>query len=240
MADIEKIKEYVFAAVLSQITTRQGNLNQNFLDSDSSLAQIRGLIPDVVSEDVWQYIFKQLKHIEAYQIISDNIVGNYYKLIPNSSVNIVHEAQKDQSSLIYKYLAIGPEFLSRAIGSLGVEKPHAPDRPPLSANIVPASDRIVTLNHNEISEFEERTSEIIASAEKLNQIDDVAGLREVIVGQLRAGRELVRVGSFKLYVLQITLIDTLTFLAKRYESEAIGALAAALLTALLQHFGISA
>ena len=240
MADIEKIKEYVFAAVVSRISELQGNLNQNFLDPDLSLAQIRALIPDVVTDDVWKYIFRKLEFVGAYETIHDDIAGNYHKLLPVIVNNIVSLAHKDQSSLIYKYRVIGPDFLSKAIGSLGVEKPHAPDRPPLSKNIVPASDRIVTLNHNEVSEFEERTSEIIECAEKLNQIDDMVGLREVIVGQLRAGRELVRAGSFKLYVLQVTLIDTLTFLAKRYESEAIGALAAALLTALLQNFGISA
>lgn len=103
---------------------------------------------------------------------------------------------------------------------------------------VPAADRLVSLSHNEQSEFDERTSEIIDAVDDLNVIEGAPGFREVIIGQLKAGRELIRAGSFKAYLIELTLIETLQFLAKRYEKEMIGGLAAALALALLKHIGV--
>ncbi len=102
----------------------------------------------------------------------------------------------------------------------------------------PASDRIVNFNDNQISDLDEQTTRVIEAVSTQNQIDDEPGLREVILGQLKAGRELIRAGSFRIFFLEATLIQSLTFLVKRYEKEAIGALAAALLGALLKHIGI--
>lgn len=104
----------------------------------------------------------------------------------------------------------------------------------------PASDRIVSFSDNQVVEVEAKASELIEAVASQNQLDEEPGLREVILGQLKAGRELIRAGSFRLYVLQITLIESLHFLAKRYEREAIGALAASLITALAKHIGIDA
>lgn len=102
----------------------------------------------------------------------------------------------------------------------------------------PASDRIVTFSDNQISDLDKQTTQVIEAVSAQNQIDNEPGLREVILGQLKAGRELIRAGSFRVFVLKATLIQSLTFLVKRYEKEAIGALAAALLGALLKHIGI--
>lgn len=102
----------------------------------------------------------------------------------------------------------------------------------------PASDRIVTFSDNQISELSDQADLVIAEISAQNQIDNSPGLRELLLGQLRAGRELIRAGSFKLYLMELTLLDTLRFLARRYEHEAIGGLAAALITALMKHMGI--
>ena len=103
---------------------------------------------------------------------------------------------------------------------------------------IPASDRVVSLNHNEVGEFDRAASEVISAVSARNELDETPGLRELILGQLSAGRELIRSGCVRLCLLQVTLIDTLNFLAVRYEKEAIGALASALAAALLSRFGI--
>jgi len=74
--------------------------------------------------------------------------------------------------------------------------------------------------------------------EELNAIDGDPGLRAVVLGGLKAGRELIRAGAFKLYAIEVTLIEALKFLAKRYEHAAIGALASVLISALASHLGI--
>jgi hypothetical protein len=108
----------------------------------------------------------------------------------------------------------------------------------VEADIVPASDRMVTLSHNQIAELDEGASKIISEIEALNSIDGDHGLRSHILGGLMAGRELIRAGAFKIYAIEFTLIESLKFIAKRYERETIGALAAVLLSALASHLGI--
>ncbi len=155
---------------------------------------------------------------------------------PRGAAYISHELYED-------YHELGDHWLKRAL--LGLQK-HYSENGVLPNNVsssfvessAPASDRIVTFSDNQISDLEDKTSEIISAISAQNQIDGSPGLREILIGQLKAGRELIRAGSFKLYVLEVTLIQSLTFLAQRYEKETIGALAAALLSALLKHIGI--
>lgn len=104
------------------------------------------------------------------------------------------------------------------------------------ASFVPASDRIVTLNHNQVDILDAEAGKIIEAVSEQNQIGRV-GLREMIIGQLKAGRELIRAGEFKLYLLRGTLINTLAWLAKKFEKDLIGDLAVKLLEALAEHLG---
>ncbi|VXD05304.1 conserved hypothetical protein [Sphingomonas sp. T1] len=106
--------------------------------------------------------------------------------------------------------------------------------------LAPASGRIVTFSDNQMSELDKQTSEVIDAVAAQNQIGGVAGLRELILGQLKAGRELIRAGSFRVYFLQLTLIQSLQYLVARYEKEVVGGLAAALIAALMKQIGIDA
>jgi len=104
--------------------------------------------------------------------------------------------------------------------------------------VVPASDRVVSLNHNQVSELDGQATEVIDLVWAQNAIEGAPGLRERILGQLKAGRELIRAGEFRLYLLQVTLIETLKWLADNYAKEAIGVLAVELLKALARHLGV--
>ncbi|SNS58501.1 hypothetical protein SAMN06295955_102173 [Sphingopyxis indica] len=100
-----------------------------------------------------------------------------------------------------------------------------------------ASDRVVQFSHNQVESLSKKSTEIIDLVSKENSIDQTPGLREQILGQLKAGRELIRAGCARVYLLQLALVETLTFLAKRYEKEAIGALASQLVAELIKIFG---
>lgn len=108
----------------------------------------------------------------------------------------------------------------------------------LTRDRVPASDRIVTFTDNQVSDFDQQVTVVIDAVAGQNQLDNNPGVRELVLGQLKAGRELIRAGSFRVYLIELTMIETLRFLSKRYEKELIGGLAAALLAALLKHIGI--
>ncbi|MFO6447233.1 hypothetical protein ACLBKU_08825 [Erythrobacter sp. NE805] len=154
---------------------------------------------------------------------------------PNAHALAEHPVVED-------YAELGDEWLKRALSGLRRQVEQAGSLEEFlslsDSTNAPASDRIVTFSHNQAAEFEAETTAVIDAVEALNGVGEDPRLRDLILGQLRAGREFVRAGCVKLYLIQYTLIDTLQFLAKRYEKEAIGALASALATALLKHIGL--
>jgi hypothetical protein len=100
---------------------------------------------------------------------------------------------------------------------------------------IPASDRVVSLNHNQIDELSEPLSELIEQVEQSNGDPDHPGFRERILGQLKAGRELLRAGVFRAYFLYSILLTTLAELVSRHKGTALSAAAEALIGLLLQN-----
>lgn len=183
--------------------------------------------------------FFDAAHKEATEIGNEGVdpvlVSNFGSDFPNAAALMRHEVFDD-------YAELGREWLAKALAGLRerLTSGELESSSILDVGIdAPASDRIVTLSHNQIGELEQSTSELIEVVSARNEIEENVNFRDVVLGQLRAGRELIRAGSVRVFVLQITLLDTLRYLAKRYEKEAIGALASALIAALLQHLGIS-
>ena len=102
----------------------------------------------------------------------------------------------------------------------------------ISAIEIPASDRVVSLSHNEVIEAEQPVSELIGSLEADNGNPNQIGMRERLLGEMKAGRELIRAGSYRAYLLYETLVRALGELVKRYGNPTLAALANALLGAL--------
>ena len=103
---------------------------------------------------------------------------------------------------------------------------------------IPASDRLVRLDHNQVSEIDHPIGELIELVEPENSIDGDAGLRELILGKLRAGRELIRAGVFSLQSLHLTLVVGLQMLVEKHKDTAIAVASAKLLDLLLKEYGI--
>lgn len=166
----------------------------------------------------------------------------YGKSIMDRASDYPNASVLESNSVVADYSELGDEWMRRALAGLQKEIEEAGSLSDflLSARegTSPASDRIVRFDNNQISKIEEKTDEIINGVEQLNSIGDRAGLRELILGQLKAGRELVRSGCFKLYLLEVTLLDALRNLAIKYEKEAVGALANALIEAILKAVGL--
>jgi len=184
-------------------------------------------------------LFSEMLESGCFSELADDFAGKYYQLVPNQigpfrQQVLVNDVISQQASAIGEERYFGDVFA--AFVDRSTEEPTVAG---LGLS-VPASDRVVTLSDNQVPYFELKTTEIIDVVSNQNQIDNEPGLREIILGQLKAGRELLRAGSFSLYIFQLTLLDTLRFLAKRYEKEAIGALAAALIGELLKSIGIIA
>lgn len=105
-------------------------------------------------------------------------------------------------------------------------------------SFAPASDRLVTLNHNQIQEVDEEISAVIDAVEKENVIGETTGIRELILGKIRAGRELWRAGVFSMQSLYLTLVVGLQMLIDKHKDAAVSVAAAKLLDLLLKEHGI--
>lgn len=107
--------------------------------------------------------------------------------------------------------------------------------PTASSFAASASDRVVSLTHNQQTELDEAATELINVVERENQIDGDASLRQGILGQLKAGRELIRAGVLNAHLLQQTLLSLLGGLIEKYKGQAIGETAKQLLALLIKH-----
>jgi hypothetical protein len=154
---------------------------------------------------------------------------------PNAAAMMTHEIFED-------YNELGDEWLMRAL--IGLKARHDVDGSlPLDAGAmpvfaiegIPASDRVVTLSDNQQVDLETSTTELIEIVEKQNGVDGDQSLKQQIVGQLKAGRELVRAGVFKLALIEQTVLSVLGGLVEKYKDQAIGQAAKKLLDLLIEY-----
>jgi len=184
-----------------------------------------------------EVFFDRLLEQNAFSVTSDKFAGTYYHYLPPHADKARDIFLRD-SQVYEQSQAIGSRFFPDVFaGYLGVSEVE--DSPSIPGVNVPASDRVVTLSHNQVQEIEAPLDELVKALEADNGIPDRPGLKERLLGQIRAGRELVRAGTFRSYVLYVTLLSGLSSLAEKYKDHAIGAVAATLIELLIKHvFGV--
>lgn len=133
---------------------------------------------------------------------------------------------------ILAYHKFGSDWLLGALPSIRLERESGSI---VLGPLIPASDRIVSLIHNQQTELENSTTELIETLEAENSIDGDSSLRQRVLGQLKAGRELIRAQSFSAYLLHQTLMTALGGLIEKYKGQAIGETAKKLLGLLIEH-----
>jgi hypothetical protein len=249
LSDLAKIEEYALVYCLSQAEKiafaggyiRVDEFHRGLEEIFSTYFRDSDYDRVVNVRDMSEYLFGSMLNSGVIDTVSDEYAGDYFCLRgPRYSK---FRAEFLSSSPIHAMASkVGDRFYKDVLDNY--IHSHLADEGVVAVRLTdetaPASDRVVTFSDNQISEIDQMATDVINAVSDQNQIADEPGLREIVLGQLKAGRELVRAGSFKLYILEITLIDTLRFLVKRYEREAIGGLAAALITALIKHIGIDA
>jgi hypothetical protein len=157
------------------------------------------------------------------------------------------------TSIIESYADLGSDYLAEVLESYEqhilqlaeddeeeAEQSDSPPDPgvadPLKDIEIPASDRLVRPSHNEVAEIEHPAAELLEALERDNGDPDNLGFRERILGEIKAGRELIRSGEFRAYLLYQTLLAALGELISRYKNPTIVALANALLGVVVSNF----
>jgi len=173
----------------------------------------------------------------------DEFTGVWYKINPQEKANIVKRSlsQNPAAQRLNNLGEAAPTAYRNALGRIVAEGLAADaDADDVTSAFeetsseVPASDRIVRLSDNQASEIAEPIDEIIAMVESQNSVGGGDGIRELILGRLKAGRELIRAAIFSAESLQLTLIVGLRMLVEQYKDHAIGAAAGKLLDLLVE------
>jgi hypothetical protein len=241
-----------FSGDIEELKTRVGEVC-GFPVSDDIISRALRTISDCgllrVTDDAYSGIFYKIKSSELdkffarldAELEAARKEGDDLGLVtrpsdyPAANALIKHE-------LIEDYRELGSEWLSRALA--GLQKTVGPEGLVNTSSRadaqngggpVPAADRVVTLRHNQQKELEEVSTILIEAVDKENALDGDSSLRQLVLGQLRAGRELIRAQTLNAYLLYQTLVSTLGKLIDRYKGHAIGITAAKLLELLIEH-----
>lgn len=196
------------------------------------------------------YLSRLLERSGFIQVTSDDYAGDY--ITPLTGWGVTYrlnkiKADNPEHGLIY-ILDRGSKLLTRTFSNktywkdLDSEIESPPDGDSSDSlipdNLAPTSDGLVSLSHNQFKEIDEPTGQLLEQLEQDNGIPDHPGLKERLVGQIRAGREILRAGEFQLVLFKDTMLAGLRELSQRYGDYAIGAAASALLTLILHVLGL--
>jgi hypothetical protein len=173
--------------------------------------------------------------------------SNHVLAASNAATAAGSSLQPRSPTILESYADLGSGYLAQVLDSYekhiqnladdemlsDEEREEANASDPLQGIVVPASDRIVRLSHNETIEMERPTTTLVEALERDNGDEESAGFRERILGQIKAGRELIRAGEFRAYLLYQTLLTALGELISKHKNPSIVELARALLGVLV-------
>lgn len=234
--------DYVAGAIISFVQEKKLTSG---LESDD---EIRGVFYSgyerEISDQQIDFLVKRLAKLGFIKVYRDEYAGNFYTATYGISLGTRAGMvpDKPEFAIFKKAINEGRPLLWRVFENpkfwedLDAEIDNLADVETSSdldvVSDIPASDRVVTLTHNQQVELESKTQKIIEVVEKQNQIDGDISLRSKIIGQLKAGLELIRASVFDAQIMYLTLVETLKFLVARYDQNVIGSLAGALLIEL--------
>jgi len=239
---VANIQPYVRALYLRKMP-RNAALPESYIRRDAILQQIIETLQEQLGEfsvahyvdlpPIAENILEEMVAASAFAKISDEFAGDYYSVSPQNIASF-RQLAVSHDDISRKAEAIGAErYFSDVFGAWQTGNTEVPniDGVPID---VPASDRIVPISHNQ-------RAEVIAPLEAL--IDDVrvdnesidADVKDRLLGQLRAGQELMRAGSVRAYILYHTLIRGLIEIAARFRGRAIAVAAEKLIELIVEH-----
>jgi hypothetical protein len=197
-------------------------------------------------EEYFDDLFSLLVDGNGVVYEGDDYTDKWFRFIPGLKNQILEDvvSSNPAGEIILRLKTAGPQALYRALKKIVTEDEVAEQQPenvPMVADneleliLVPASDRIVKLGHNEAGDLEGASTDLIDLVASEVSIDGDLDLRDQIVGRLKAGRELIRGKTVEAYLLYQTMFTALGRLAEKYQNHAIGETAKKLWGLLLKH-----
>jgi hypothetical protein len=238
--------DYLVAAAVSRMRNADNSALETLEDLKVAMEAEYdvGLVPERL-----EYLGRQLERNGFIRVINDTYAGDY--ITPLSGWGVSYRLNKikeaEPSNGITYALDRGVGLLNRAFSNksfwedLDQEIANTPVEIADDAavgDLAPSADGFVSLSHNQFKEIDEPTAHLLDELERDNGIPDHPGLKERLVGQIKAGRELLRSGEFQLGIFKDTMLSGLKEVNERYGDHAIGAASSALLTLILHVLGL--
>jgi hypothetical protein len=249
---MNEVIDHIAALVLEFAKRNGGSYSAFAEDLSSELEKLYGL---TLAEGLLNSALARLAVLEAVQILPSAIAGDliqispdkaleYYALdarVPGPNTPTSYDEKYNQAhndfQVLKAYSFGGQPWVERVIARLKTgEVENVSDAIPEQANIsIPASDRIVRLNDNQAHELVDAIDDVASSLQRENSIGGDGELRGRFLGQLAAGRELVRAQSVRAYLLYEALVRMLGTLIQKYKGQALGEAAKTLLKLLIEN-----
>lgn len=236
--EAQKLKDEAYSGTFSGLSARLTKLLSGVDITDNDVAKSLNLLAR----------FGAAKHFSDpltggyWQIDYDNFRYYFLQDAPDwnepdkGGYETIRKEVREKFSILVTFAENGSQFADDIINHLvrTLETQWTYLRSDGDGAAIPAADRIVTLSHNQMSSLDLSTGELVALVEQENSVDGDAEHRNLLVGQLKAGRELIRAQTFRAYLLYQTLLTTLGVLIDRYGTTAIGVAATKLLELLIE------
>ena len=246
------VGDHVAALIIHLARQRGGTLGVFEDDLPSELEKIYQIrISDPIIHEALQSLAKST----VVKRLDSDLAGNLLQLSadramtyfgpgaqePGQGTSVQYDNAYDAAHLslpmMNAYAFGGQDWVNRVVAKLqsGQFDSVAPVADGVEIGVVPASDRIVRLNDNQIDALSNAIDDVATGVGKENAIDGDPNIRERFLGELAAGRELVRAKSVRAYLLYETLVKLLSSLIDRYKDQALAEAAKKLLELLIEH-----
>jgi len=229
---------YVQSAVLCELRDRINDMQGHFFLEEDYVNMFDAFFPMNIRPGILAEVLHDLVSKGVFEEIRDDRAGSFFRLSRDELLNRYNDETSDPSSLTSKYKLIGQQFLASAL-QLSVQTDEGGDELETKSFDIPAAGRLVEISHNQSSAIDNPTLEIINALEADNGLPEEPGFRERILGQIKAGRELIRAGIFDAQLFYLSMIVGLKMLIEKYKEHAIGAAASKLIDIIYENIGSS-
>jgi hypothetical protein len=227
-----ELADYAEAAVLREMSFRQQDVNQSFLDREDVIAQLIKFCPVELPPETYEKILDNFLTLGILSAIDDPISGRFLKIIVQNLIQYYSTEIQKPETLVHKYGAIGVEFLRRAVDHFAAGETGEPQQTELKSLEAPGADRIVMFNDNSeakdnlIGQLQDLAREISSTNDEANAIVEDRGR---VISELSAGVELLKSNRVRVRAILTVLGGALTFIATAFAGGIIGDLAVQLM-----------
>jgi hypothetical protein len=180
-----------------------------------------------------EWLFEELLSANAFPHITDRYAGEYLTVSP-PHVKQFKDSFVGSSPINDTAANIGfDRFFSDVFAAFrqdpDIDRSELVELPP-----PPADDRDLQINPTQITVIRAPLDELISQVEADNGLPEFPNFRERVLGQIKAGREMLLSGCVRSQLLYWVLLKALGDLVDKYGQKAIGVAAARLIELLVE------